>query len=48
MSAKAHVASPRTAADSTGAANTDIAEFDVAAASPEWNPDADSRPGKKK
>ena len=48
MSAKAHAVSPRNAADSTGAANTDIAEFDVAAASPEWNPDADSRPGKKK
>jgi len=48
MSAKAHVALPRTAPDSTGAANADIAEFDVAAASPEWNPDADSRPGKKK
>ena len=47
-SAKTHVASPRSAADSSGAANTDIAEFDVAAASPEWNPDADSQPGKKK
>jgi len=47
-SAKAHAVSPGTAADSRGAAKTDIAEFDVAAASPEWNPDADSQPGKKK
>ena len=26
-------------------ANTDVAEFEVAAATPEWNPDADSQPG---
>jgi hypothetical protein len=30
------------------AANADVAEFDVSAAAPEWNPDADSQPGKKK
>jgi hypothetical protein len=30
------------------AANADPAEFDVSAPSPEWNPDADSQPGKKK
>ena len=30
------------------AANADVAEFDVSVAPQEWNPDADSQPGKKK
>jgi hypothetical protein len=30
------------------AADADVAEFDVAAGPQEWNPDADSQPGKKK
>jgi hypothetical protein len=30
------------------AADADVAEFDVSAAPQEWNPDADSQPGKKK
>jgi hypothetical protein len=32
----------------SAAANADVAEFDVSAAPQEWNPDADSQPGKKK
>ena len=44
-------AAPETAAKSkakSAAANADVAEFDVSAAPQEWNPDADSQPGKKK
>jgi hypothetical protein len=44
-------AAPETAAKPKAkfaAADADVAEFDVSAAPQEWNPDADSQPGKKK
>ena len=44
-SVKGRGAPPRTTARPPSAGT---AEFEVAAATPEWNPDADSRPGKKK
>jgi hypothetical protein len=33
---------------SFAAANDDAPEFEVSGGSPEWNPDGDSQPGKKK
>jgi hypothetical protein len=48
---KAHMTSAKKNAEPTAkaaAAKADVAEFEVAAAAPEWNPDADSQPGKKK
>jgi hypothetical protein len=49
--AVAKKAAPETAAKPKAkfaAADSDVAEFDVSAAPQEWNPDADSQPGKKK
>jgi hypothetical protein len=46
-SAKVHAAPPRAAAHSP-AASAGVAEFEVAAAAPEWNPDAEPHAGKKK
>jgi len=49
--AKGRVAPPHAAAEPTAkpaVANTDAAEFEVAAAAPEWNADADSQIGHKK
>lgn len=48
--AKAHAAGSYVTEQPTGksgAAASEDAEFEVAAAAPEWNPDADARPGKK-
>lgn len=48
-STKAHASSSETAPEPTVEAGTgtDVAEFEVAAAAPEWNPDADPQPGSK-
>jgi hypothetical protein len=44
---KAQVTAPRTAVESSAPASTEVAEFEVAAAAPEWNPDENSHPVKK-
>src|SRR5260370_25104767 len=48
MSAKAHVTLPQQTAAPIAVARKDVAEFEVAAAAPEWNPEADSQRGNKK
>ncbi len=48
MSAKAHVTLPQQTAAPITVARKDVAEFEVAAAAPEWNPEADSQRGNKK
>jgi hypothetical protein len=50
-SAKVEASSLDAVSQATGdssVANTAVAEFEVAAASPEWNPDADAQPGNNK
>jgi hypothetical protein len=45
---KSQAASPRVAARPPDPASTDVAEFEVASAAPEWNPDHESHSGEKK
>jgi hypothetical protein len=50
-SEKVEATSPEAVSQATGnvgVAKTAVAEFEVAAAAPEWNPDADSQPGNNK
>ena len=48
MSPKARVTLPQQTAAPIAVARKDVAEFEVAAAAPEWNPEADSQRGNKK